>query len=115
MGGWSFACDFDFLDIQDYNRIIDDGMGDVQITIKANSCDVVLQQYELLKKQLVEYYPVVDGNFKFENIELSPYLKVGMMNGFVDRLPFIFWDSFWFLSSWGHAFYLLYCYMLNFF
>ena len=90
MEGWSFASDFDFLDIQDYNRIIDDGMGDVQITIKANSCDVVLQQYELLKKQLVEYYPVLDGNFKFENIELSPYLKVGMMNGFVDRLPFIF-------------------------
>ena len=99
MEGDGFRGEFYSLDIQDYNKSIDDGMGDVHITIKANSCDVVLQQYESLKKQVVEYYPVLDGNFKFENLELSPYLKVWLMNGFIDRQPLIFWDSFWFLSS----------------
>ena len=64
------------LDIKEYNREIDDGMGDIQITVKANSCDVVLQQYEQLKKQLTDYYPVLRGNFKFENLELSRSLKV---------------------------------------
>ena len=90
MEGESFQGELYFLDIKDYNKSIDDGMGDVQITIKANSCDVVLKQYESLKKQVVDYYPVLDGNFKFENLELSPFLKVWLRNGFIDRLPLMF-------------------------
>ena len=94
MEGESFQGELYFLDIKDYNKSIDDGMGDAQITIKANSCDVVLKQYESLKKQVVDYYPVLDGNFKFENLELSPFLKVWLRNGFIDRLPLMFCDSF---------------------
>ena len=95
-GGKSYEV-FHFLDLLKFDNTDDDGgMGNVHITVKANSCDVVSQQYESLKKQLTESFPVLKDHFKFENLELSPLLKVCATIAFICSFPFMLCDFFWF-------------------
>ena len=64
------------LDIKEYNEAMNDGMGDLKITICATHGYGTEEKFESIKKHLCEKFPECEGNITWKDSPVPPTVKV---------------------------------------
>lgn len=73
MASFSFR---DVVDIQEFNRAIDDGLGEVEVVVKGHGNQYVERRFQQIQNCLVNAYPSLENRIRFEEIPLSSFLEV---------------------------------------
>ena len=73
MASFSFR---DAVDIQEFNRAIDDGFGEVEVVVRGHRNQYVERRFQQIQNCLVSAYPALENRIRFEEIPLSTFSDV---------------------------------------